>query len=379
MAESQDRAPETGSKKKGSSTMDIGKILTYSALAISLGVAGWSGLAHVEDQSFRRNVVAAVKTNQTKIKTLTSKKTDSQLDKKQLDKVASDISGRVLAVVRKEMDETAKGYAYQVRNDLLVKVSEQIESAAANTPTPVFDDAHILRLVQQAMSQQPTSSTIDELARAKVNALYREVSAIRSQVTNLKTAPTAKAAQRLRLKEFNIVSDGVLKNGELFIIDAPKKNGKPNSITLTINEPFRSKLGSHKVESAQKLTNGQYRLLISGGYYIDTKREEFSKTELASMANKKTAKSRAVNKVMPKSRVARSSKSQVPTGKQVLKDWYVVTTKPDSQEVVVFNPKNAVPMRLTKNMYIDGVGTVRDINFETGEISFERYYIQGIQ
>ncbi|MEI8659208.1 hypothetical protein [Vibrio sp. Hal054] len=58
-------------------------------------------------------------------------------------------------------------------------------------------------------------------------------------------------------------------------------------------------------------------------------------------------------------------------------DWFVIMPKPDSQEVVVFNPITVAPIPLSMNKYVDGIGTVQQINFKTGETCFERYCVQG--
>lgn len=185
-----------------------------------------------------------------------------------------------------------------------------------------------------------------------------------------------------RLKEFNIIE--VLKDGALFVVDAPKKNGRDNSITLVVGEAFYSKVGHHKVEKALE-HNGQYRLVISGGYFIDNQREEFTQSELKAMAKPKSASSSEKSKgTMEEKNNAQVNKdtsgsAKLANNKMYLRDWKIITPIRESSTVVAYDTVKNKPMQLQKGKYVQGVGTVQNIDFTTGETCFETYCIQGLQ
>ncbi|WP_390240768.1 hypothetical protein [Vibrio sp. R78045] len=215
-----------------------------------------------------------------------------------------------------------------------------------------------------------TSSAVETLTE-HVNRLRRleRPNGSSDQVTN----------HRKRLKEFHIID--VLKDGELFIVEAPKRNGNDNTITLTINEPFRSKyVGRLKVESFE-IINGTPRLNISKNWFIDPVREEASQAEIEAIQKKKNAqilkqKEAKLARKAKEKEAARIAKTKSET--VWLKGWKVITPIKEANRVVVFNPNSEKAEKLHVNSYVKGVGTVKKIDFITGETCFEQYCIAGL-
>ncbi|MBF4374374.1 hypothetical protein [Vibrio anguillarum] len=177
-----------------------------------------------------------------------------------------------------------------------------------------------------------------------------------------------------RLKEFNIIQTA--KNGTLFIVDAPKKNGKDNSITLVVNESFRSKFGVHKVIRAEKVNN-KLRLVVTGGYFIDNVREELTSNDLDKI---KVEKSMNTTKAAPTPQKPKKTTEQaIASNKMYLRDWKIITPIPESKKVVVYDTVQAKSQQFHEGLYVQGLGTVKNIDFTSGETCFEVYCIQGLK
>lgn len=310
---------------------------------------------------------------------------NSEVDPKLLEEMTTKIASSVQSQIGSKVDERINAVVDRKINDYSISVDEKLANVATNNSSmqPVVNGVQreeVLRIVSESargLEIKAFNTTSQQNSRIKQieNQLERHSSML--QNASVKgTGEGSKFVPRKRLKEFNIVPPA-LRDGTLFAIDAPKKNGKINNITLKKGERFRSKHGAHTVEGIVKTEDG-YRLLISGGYFIDEKREEFTKSELARMkasSKKKSSVTPPQSKSAPKKRVITAQDE----GKLDMNGWYVVTTKPETKEVVVFNPEQSMPMSLKENMHVSGAGTVRTIDFTTGRTCFERFCIAGLQ
>lgn len=272
-------------------------------------------------------------------------------------------------------------------NDIAVLIPQQQTPNEGLTEQQVKDianqliDARTQRLSILIQNKSAEINRIEdeiEITSSAVETLTEHVNKLRrlerpngssDQVTN----------HRKRLKEFHIID--VLKDGELFIVEAPKRNGKDNTITLTINEPFRSKyVGRLKVESFE-IINGTPRLNISNNWFIDPVREEPSQAEIEAIQKKKNAqilkqKEAKLARKAKEKEAARIAKTKSET--VWLKGWKVITPIKEANRVVVFNPNSEKAEKLHVNSYVKGVGTVKKIDFITGETCFEQYCIAGL-
>lgn len=219
-----------------------------------------------------------------------------------------------------------------------------------------------------------------QLGIKELNKAQDRMTQMKSQIAQSNDDTTV-IIERQRLKEFKLISN--LKNNTLFVVDAPKRDGKDNTITLTIGERFFSKFGRHKVEKLIYIDK-KPRLLISGGWFIDDVREELSEEEIKLYAEKiavrKSTKSKQKKKVAPENKVIelRVAKTQEKE-KIYLNSWKIITPIKEQQRVVALDEKTNKLVHLKMNQYVSGLGTVRNIDYQTGETCTEKYCIAGVK
>lgn len=367
------------SRKKG---LDTSKILPISAIALSVIALLGSGLSMLTTTSVDTEATNKALWLKDQLGQLSDRVGDIEeggnASEQILEQVNSNIENAVKSSEQK-LTLLVNGKVNQTKEELRSEI-HSMPIATANAPSSVSEQ-ELKDLVEQLtqpmnrrlQSLMIESRTEDSALRSLINSNVAELASLKKQgVTTVATTP-----QLQRLKEFNIIN--VLKDGTLFVVDAPLKNGKDNTITLVVGEGFRSKLGSHKVLKAEKTSDDTYRLVISGGYFIDGTRQEFTSEELKTIGAQKQAQKQAKAKPATPRVVAKKVTPTKATNKIMLSGWRIITTLPQDKKVVAFNPDTNRPVNLTENEYINGIGTVRSINYETGETCFEQYCIAGLK
>ncbi|ELP5729318.1 hypothetical protein QTV44_002585 [Vibrio vulnificus] len=372
----QNNTPRKSPKKK----LDTSKALPISAIALSVIALLGSGM--------NLFAITSVDTEANNKATWLKGQIGQLTDRIAIIENSGNSNEEILAQVKGNIENTIKaseqkltvlinGKVNQAKDELRNEINI-IPTASVNTPSSVSEQK-VKEMVEQLT--QPINQRVQSLmieSRTEDSALRTLINSFNAEINSLKKQEVASTTPQLqRLKEFNIIN--VLKDGTLFVVDAPLKNGKENTITLVVGESFRSKLGAHKVLKIEKASDDTYRLVISGGYFIDTTRQEFTTEELKTIS----AQQQAANKVKTKTPAPRVVAQRVTPNKAenkiMLSGWRIITTLPQDKKVVAFNPETNRPVNLTENEYINGIGTVRSINYETGETCFEQYCIAGLK
>ncbi|EHD1698108.1 hypothetical protein JR728_003737 [Vibrio vulnificus] len=372
---------ETSAAKEKPPTKATGpnSLVPFGALILSL--VSILGVGYVFMNSATTGQLGqVVKAVDKKITNATTEFSQSQsLAPEMLETLKVQVATSVQSSIGEKIDQRIQTVVQRSINDSELKFDDKINSLKS-APNGGLDDKRVKAIVDaEVIKLEQKYSKSEVRLNNRIDQTHNDLTNLTLRIDNFEQiANNAKLAGssiqiRKRLKEFNIVLP-TLKDGTLFVIDAPAKDGKVNSITLVKGESFRSKLGRHTVEDIQQTQDGP-RLLISGGYYIDEKREEFSKEELESM------KPTAQKTTPPAQRIPQAKKSKPVALDDTylqLSGWYVVTTMPATHEVVVYNPESNMPMRLSKNMFVSGIGTVKSIDFNSGRTCFEKYCINGL-
>lgn len=361
---------------------------------IATGLMGVMGVAEVQTNT-SQTLKAFAKQVTKQLESSTSKVEISEADRMA-------IADNVTDVAMPKVEEMVANYFESNRDSMMTNLHRSLASELSQATGSGLTENQVNDIVNNTFDRR--SKALVDLVNRKMSTLQRlenqsqnvmlEVDEIEDQLKALKaqwvatsnkpSAPKKNTTPRQRLKEFNLYYPP-LKDGKLFIVDAPTKQGKDNTITLTVGEGFRSKFGYHRVEGTDE-HNGQLRLLITGNYFIDETREELSdddKSKLAAKladkkkAEKPKAKATAVAKQVKKKKIQRVDTAAVQ--KMYLKGWKVITPIAETQRVVVYNPNTERAQQLSHNDYIAGVGTVRNIDFKSGETCFEKYCIQGLK
>ncbi|WP_281188462.1 hypothetical protein [Vibrio harveyi] len=377
---------ETSADKEKKPKLGGGQPLVIVALLLS--VLSLMGVAYLQlnaaSSHTLNQVVSAVNSKLTGMQSQVD--AAKAIDPEKIKELKSGIIKDVQSTVGAKVDERIKTTVKQSLNDYDITIQEKLNglSASRTQSSTGLTDKQVQALIKQEFFEfEAQTKNQNGQFHQRVDELALDIKDLETKLKTLEliaaNPPTKGASPKLRkrLKEFNILLP-VLKDGTLFVIDAPMKNGKENSITLTVGEPFKSKMGSHKVESVQKTENG-VRLLISGGYFIDETREEFTESELSEMKAKQHKAPVPKAPAQTKTKTDKSSQASINDTHLRLNGWYVVTTMPATEEVIVYNPDSNAPMRLTKNMFVSGIGTVKSIDFNSGRTCFEKYCIRGLE
>ncbi|MGD8116855.1 hypothetical protein [Vibrio sp. TRT 29B02] len=369
-----------GGKKKFS--MSLGTTLSAASLAISVALGGYLAydkfVIQPQNISTISTYIQNVSTSLTKKFGSQKEISDSEVNAIQT-KIVTSIEDNIDQAITRKLDEAKS----QTINDIQVWFQQnppQIEMPEQPALDPNMVVNTVLNRLRQSGELNNDAHLVDDYARKRLEDIQGQLNNLSKQVSNVQVAGVASGIVKepTRLKEFNIIAPP-LKDNTVFVIDAPKKNGKSNTITLTMGETFYSKHGAHKVIGIEDGPNGASRLRVTGHFYIDGKREEFTPAELAAL--KKSEKPKKSSTTPPSTRIKSKAEpvSQVASNMVELKNWTVITTKPKEKEVLVYNPNTNSPLSLKQNTYVAGIGTVRNINLQTGETQFERYYIRGNQ
>ncbi|ACH64651.1 hypothetical protein ACTFQF_00870 [Aliivibrio fischeri] len=380
----------TGDKKnRKSNTSLIPIVLAIFGILIA---AGGNVYNYLNAENQRKSIIFAVN------KKFTENDTSSEFNAEQINA----ISVSVLETLRPEL-------ATLINVEVSENVNSRFDALVKATTTEVMNNLPPQPKVNSGLTEAQVQSIVEAefKNRAKgLNALIsnklKEMDSLkqeqqtalenlektRKKIENLKYQIVKQGndnndsvvIKRQRLKEFKLVS--VLKNESLFVVDAPKRDGKDNTITLTIGERFFSKFGRHKVEKIIRI-NDKPRLLISGGWFIDDIREELSEEEIKLYAEKlaarKSKKNRNKNKAEVKNkkvelRVAKTKEKE----KVYLTSWKIITPIKEQQRVVALDGNSNKLVHLKMNQYVTGLGTVRNIDYSTGETCTEKYCIAGV-
>lgn len=371
-----------GGKKKFS--VSLGTALSTASLAVSVALGGY--LAYDKFVVQPQNI-STISTYIQNVKTSLTDKFGNQKGISDADvnaiqaKIVNNIEGNIDQAITSKLDEAKS----QTINDIQVWFQQnppQIEIPDQPALDPNIVVNTVLNRLRQSGELNNDAHLVDDYARKRLEDIQGQLNNLSQQVSSAKVAGIASGIikEPKRLKEFNIIAPP-LKDNTVFVIDAPKKNGKSNTITLTMGESFYSKHGAHKVIGIEDGPNGSSRLRVTGNFYIDAKREEFTPAELAALKKAKAQKQKKSSVTPPSTRIKSKSEpvSKVASNMVELKNWTVITTKPKEKEVLVYNPNTNSPLSLKQNTYVAGIGTVRNINLQTGETQFERYYIRGNQ
>ena len=361
---------------------------------MATGLMGIMGVAEVQTNTSQTLKAFAKKVTE-KIES-----SNNNVDISEADRMA--IADHVTDMAMPKVEEMVDNYFESNRDLIMTNLHRSLSSELTKATSSGLTENQVNDIVNDIFERR--SKALVGLVNQKMSTLQhlenqsqdvsREVEAMKNKLESLKaqwvatnnkpSAPKKNTKPRQRLKEFNLYYPP-LKDGKLFIVDAPTKQGKESTITLTVGEGFRSKFGYHRVEGTDE-HNGQLRLLITGNYFIDETREELSdddKSKIAAkLAEKKKseepkAKATAVAKQVKKKKTQRVDTAAVQ--KMYLKGWKVITPIAETQRVVVYNPNTERAQQLSHNDYIAGVGTVRNIDFKSGETCFEKYCIQGLK
>lgn len=371
-------------------------VLSIISLIVGVGAVTLSTLSLVELSDVNANAQGKLNLLNKRVASNTE-----QIDKKSSPEQSEE---KMATAYKKVIDDVGLIIAGKIeKNNLTIKeeftnqIASQLEGFSLGAD---FDEKDIAKVVDKklyAFNEQyardkanQTRSIVNKISQFQKiqNAHERRFNEIDNALSSHSkvNVPKEKAVNLRRLKSFNILSS--LKDDTVFVIEAPKKDGKINTITLTVGEAFYSAYGSHKVLSSEmNPTTGKAKLIISGNWFIDEVREELTNKEInaikaSKQARKKKAKEKKVKKVVAKHQEVKkdfSKMEEMASNKIILKDWFVITTVPERKEVVVYSPKVSGAVKLTKNKYVEGIGTVRDINLTTGETCFEKYCVAGLK
>lgn len=360
---------------------------------VATGLMGVMGVAEVQTNT-SQTLKAFAKQVTEKLESSTNK-----VDISEADRMA--IADHVTDVAMPKVEEMVANYFESNRDSMMTNLHRSLASELSQSTGSGLTENQVNDMVNDTFDMR--SKALVDLVNRKMGTLQRlenqsqnvsrEVEAIENELDSLKaqwvatnnkpSTPKKNTKPRQRLKEFNLYYPP-LKDGKLFIVDAPTKQGKDNTITLTVGEGFRSKFGYHRVEGTDE-HNGQLRLLITGNYFIDETREELSDDDKSKIAAKQADKKKAEKPKAKATTVAKQVKKKtqrVDTAavqKMYLKGWKVITPIVETQRVVVYNPNTERAQQLSHNDYIAGIGTVRNIDFKSGETCFEKYCIQGLK
>ena len=371
-------------------------VLTIIAIAIGIAGVGFSAFNLVQLNNVHKNANAKLGMLNSKVNVNAQSLLDVSSSGQTEEEVKS-FYDRIILDVNNSLDGKLEENSQLIKQQLTYQLSSQLEAldissnGSGESVEKIVDD----KLNRFKTRYDRDKATQTRLFMAQIGSVRRDVdrhderlAEVSNALSNHSTVKSVKGemVELKRLKSFNILSS--LKDDTIFVIEAPKKNGKINTITLTVGEAFYSAFGSHKVLSAEKDSKtGKNKLRISGNWFIDDVREELTAEEIQSLkASKQARKSKKakakVNKVVAKHQKEKrdfAALNQMAKNKIILKDWFVITTMPERQEVVVYSPQTKGAIKLTKNMYVKGIGTVRDINLTTGETCFEKYCVAGLK
>ncbi|MCG9579581.1 hypothetical protein L1D14_25570 [Vibrio tubiashii] len=380
MSEAQDAQDISVTPSKSKKQMNLSTPLSIIAIVLGgLSVGGHVYSYVVSEPSQTQQIGQYINSQIAEVKDSISEQ--PKIDEATVESLKGQLVETVTSNVKPQLAKAIKDEGENLYNDVLI----HFENNPPKYDLPIAPEVDIKKLtysVVNELERQPhllTRNGSTAQINQRIDLVYKEISRLedlaKAAYNNSKSSSNKAAARApQRLKEFNIVAPP-LKDNTLFVIDAPKKNGKDNSITLTIGETFISKMGRHKVLDTEVMPNGSMRLRVSGNYFIDGQREEFTAKELAALSSKKSS---AQKTPIKKSSTAIKRTTAV-ANKVELKGWYVITPKPSANEVVVYSPIAEAPIRLSKNKYIEGIGTVRNIDFSNGTTEFEKYFIKGRQ
>ncbi|MDE5179030.1 hypothetical protein [Vibrio fluvialis] len=368
------RTPNTGKKGK----VPVVNIITIAISAIALLSSGASYLAATDGAAqAKANLLSFATQTKAKLESIEAAKgpNGTPVDPEEVKNIVKDTMETFYTNNRSKI-------AADVAPLIAVQSGESLSESAITALVEQYYRTNIQGQLNTIRTSADEAKNSASYALRRANSAHDQFERIDAKINDIeKRTVTATAPTTKRLKEFNIID--TVKNGTVFVIEAPQKNGKLNTITLMVNESFVSKFGSHKVLGVE-VVDGKPRLIVSGGYFIDQVREELSKAELAAIESTKQSR---VQQTQPKpeSAVAKSTvkpepKSQsraVAQNKVYLPDWKIITPIPESQSVVVYDGMNTV--QLKKGKYIQGIGTVKDIDFSSGETCFETYCIAGLK
>lgn len=368
------RTPNTGKKGK----VPVVNIITIAISAIALLSSGASYLAATDGAAqAKANLLSFATQTKAKLESIEAAKgpNGAPVDPEEVKNIVKDTMETFYTNNRSKI-------AADVAPLIAVQSGESLSESAITALVEQYYRTNIQGQLNTIRTSADEAKNSASYALRRANSAHDQFERIDAKINDIeKRTVTATAPTTKRLKEFNIID--TVKNGTVFVIEAPQKNGKLNTITLMVNESFVSKFGSHKVLGVE-VVDGKPRLIVSGGYFIDQVREELSKAELAAIESTKQSR---VQQTQPKpeSAVAKSTvkpepKSQsraVAQNKVYLPDWKIITPIPESQSVVVYDGMNTV--QLKKGKYIQGIGTVKDIDFSSGETCFETYCIAGLK
>ncbi len=382
----------------------MGMIKTIAAvigllIAIVIGALSLLSVAELE-QKTARGFSGLSKSVDERLNSVTA---TPELSGEQLNGIARTVYDKLGQDTNTQVASQVAEYLQKNHESIVGQAIEQIGDNLPTASSPSIDEGAVEDIVNRVFDERSArlsrmvagmQTELNEQERAR-RRLATHVQDIEKQLEELKNTPvqtaSAAVAPRKRLKEFNLIE--VLKNGKLFVVDAPRRNGKVNSITLTVGEPFLSKFGRHKVTGIEQV-KGKPRLIVSGGWFIDEIREELTKGELQKVQNNKPTpkpkknasqvtkkkvtekKPKPVAKQKPKS-TEKVRLAKVASDKLFLKGWKVITPIKEHNRVVVFNPNTSQAQQLKMNDYVAGIGTVRSIDFASGETCFEKYCIAG--
>ncbi|CCO46801.1 hypothetical protein VIBNISOn1_190020 [Vibrio nigripulchritudo SOn1] len=372
---------ENGKKLSGKLTLGtvLGSLALLISTAVGIGVAYDKFVLQPQTIALTSKYIQKVQKNLTEqingVETFTDEDV-AGIEKQIVDKVTTNIDTSIETQLNR-----AKG---QVINDIKVYFQQnppEFQYQQPQEPDTGLLVNTVLNRLRQSGELEVSANATDNFARTRIREIQIQMDGISQKVKVASfEKPNGMTKTPKRLKEFNIIAPP-LKDNTVFVIDAPKKNGKPNIITLTMGEPFYSKYGSHKVTGIEDGPKGTLRLRVTGNFFIDDKREEFTASELAALKKSREHKSKSGTVTPPSTGIKAKNQpsTKLATNMVELKNWSVITVKPKENEVLVYNPNTNTPLALTKNTYVSGIGTVRNIDFRTGETKFERYFIRGNQ
>ncbi|EMW7305177.1 hypothetical protein NB620_10520 [Vibrio alginolyticus] len=447
--EAQDANAGKANKSQSSSAKPKVKLLVY-VVGATLLVGGASLAAHkmglipdfggpskVEEiQKLERNLereITALRQSlpeliKTEIDVITKSEEFGAITELQRQEIAQSIITKI-DIPSKVKDEFGKQKSEIVKSTSKA-ASQKITQTISSTLQQQIDDSITMRLkpYHQFNSAQETfnvslTNRLDKL-ESDVNSFEGEFAKLNNSLSNGHTK-AARSNERKRLKEFNVVDE--IAEG-VFAVRAPdRSDNSPHYITLYKSEPFKSKIGNHKVTNI-KGEGEDGVLLIGSKYFIDKERQEYTPTELANLRRSQLSKKKVVKPakesitkptavqvaktttqhigkntevnskvVQPTMAIASSStvvqpieapKMVVPStgvtykdGRILLPDYAMITKSQDLNSALVVNLTKTSGERtisVEKGKYYDFIGTVREISAD-GTICSDTYCIGALR
>ncbi|WP_318515628.1 hypothetical protein [Photobacterium leiognathi] len=389
---SQDQSHDESSQTK--KKFNIGNALPVAALCLAIASGGYSFI----------NQLSTDKTlgeHNTKLDSLKSKAQALSMDFEQLNSDENGFDGdafkaEIVGSLQSQIQQSEAG----VRADLMKKIT-LVEQKAQNIDIDKLlanvdlggDGSQLIEINKRIDDIVDSQGDIRfELQSTKAIAMrsermiknyQSEMDQMEAQIAKISLSSAANyvgGKPLNRLPEFNVLSVVPQGKHKIVVVRTPDKSGnKFNTITLTNNELFTSKIGKHVVKDVViDPKNETAKIITKDGFFIDSVRDKMTPALLAKYKKKPSKK---VTKVAAKKRSSTKTVAKAKTKKETrlaIGDWEVITRFPETNSALVINTNSGETKQLKKSDVLKGYGRVVNVDSRTGRVNLDGYYIQGI-